>query len=212
MYRFIWSKRKDNTGQYSVELALDCDQYCPMLWYITWSCWATSDMNFISWNKAYSLYPRSTFIRRETSLLNIHIHKDHGDYIKELRELLEWGWTHVGQLDDNLKGSIERFVGEPNSWVVPCNVAEVTHSKIPDTVLELSKFWSDFEPWPLKQADPFWPRAPRPQNPLLPGQYPEAYDIKLGPFHLYSGIGIGTFQHPVLKHIYGVPDYKCAWE
>ncbi|KAJ4387135.1 hypothetical protein N0V93_007724 [Gnomoniopsis smithogilvyi] len=112
--------------------------------------------NFITWNKAYSMYPKTTFVYHKTfPLLPLERRwKDlYQTYFIKYRQR-GWGrmiklpiveepgeifsaaaWAASGPLP-----AIQRKVGDKFSWVMRLEIEGVTPSAIPDSVIESSGF------------------------------------------------------------------------
>ena len=109
----------------------------------------TCDVNFITWNKAYSVFPYHTFILEQGYLLTDIKHW------KNTPEALA-RWTRVGidiapfSLQDALPQRPRtdststllgnRLVGDQRSWVVPLNTDRVEPSPFPDLLIDYAGF------------------------------------------------------------------------
>ncbi|KAI1384906.1 uncharacterized protein F4822DRAFT_416656 [Hypoxylon trugodes] len=112
----------------------------------------TASLNFISWNKAYSIFPRSTFLDHETLPL----------------KPVDWQWTDLHRqysgrgwrmrtepIREDIQKSRknpygiwpDRRVGDKESWVLRLDTTSVEKPSRPDFVLELSGFhiWAPFK-------------------------------------------------------------------
>ena len=98
-------------------------------------------VNFMSWNKAYSLFPLSTFVEYEgyklvakysPSCLSLRGHSSRGSNLQELIRLEE----------HHLKHPIRKYrrVGDGFTWKIPFDTKNVQWSNIPDQVLEYQSF------------------------------------------------------------------------
>ena len=99
-------------------------------------------MNFITWNKAYSLFPWTTFVLR----IGVVTKTITAAEARCLEKYSERGWRHVPHVlevdDDPLKNPVrsERCVTDTFSWVVPLDTSGVAKPDIPDHVIELSSW------------------------------------------------------------------------
>ena len=109
----------------------------------------TCDVNFITWNKAYSVFPYHTFILKQGHLLTDIKHWE------KVPEALA-RWTRVGidiapfSLQDALPqrpgtdstSSLlgNRLVGDRSSWVIPLNTDQVEPSPFPDLLIDYAGF------------------------------------------------------------------------
>lgn len=126
-------------------------------------------INFITWSKAYCVFPKSTFVDYKTyPLLPIAARWDDlyaGYYDKYAKRgwqrvtetpLLETSgeFVHAGLDEEGDNIPIERRVGDRGSWIIPLDTASVVQEKeaTPDFVIECSGF-SLHVPW--LQSAPF---------------------------------------------------------
>lgn len=108
-------------------------------------------VNIITWNKAYSVYPTSTFVRHKTFLLKM-LDRRFGGLLAKYRRR---GWDvrdvlwEEDKLDTRfrLEMSKTRRVGDSSTWILPLDTTGVTPSAVPDSVIEYSQFnlWPDNE-------------------------------------------------------------------
>ncbi|RYP11665.1 hypothetical protein DL765_007655 [Monosporascus sp. GIB2] len=117
-------------------------------------------MNLISWNKAFSISPRLTFLERETVPLRV-LHWSMPQMMKiwnmSLNHYSKLGWRvrplpPNKQVDHKLLGdiwydhfgdsaySLGRRVGDHNTWMIPLDTTSVTPPATPDSVLEYAYF------------------------------------------------------------------------
>ncbi|KAJ4343410.1 hypothetical protein N0V95_006672 [Ascochyta clinopodiicola] len=123
----------------------------------------TADLNFISWNKAYSLLPYSTFVERESFLLTC-LDDELGDYLKMLGDeglktkSVSWDQRRVpyrgvrAHYKDSDTTTRHRRIGDKFSWVLTLDVEGVQASCTPDAVIETTTFrlyrpWTYTETW-----------------------------------------------------------------
>ncbi|KAJ3531130.1 hypothetical protein NM208_g9020 [Fusarium decemcellulare] len=102
----------------------------------------TAYVNFITWNKAFSIFPRQTLIEHRFYPL-----KPLGnDFGVELNELASQGWTARDILwpdyaEDKLSGLVGvRRVGDGLSMVIPLDTNSVSPPWIPNYVIECAQF------------------------------------------------------------------------
>ena len=99
----------------------------------------TAVMNFISWNKAYAMFPRETLLENKTYML-----KPLDDYFESLScKYSRQGWImeEVMRSEDHSASSgiqTLRRVGDNRTWMVPLSTKGVSQSQQPDSVLEYS--------------------------------------------------------------------------
>lgn len=119
--------------------------------------------NFITWNKAYAMFPRSTFIDYKTYPLTGSATDDHGKFAASRAHLRQMGWArgtwpHPSTSWSNFKHPIDhqdsetkstrhlvwpvlhRRVGDRKSWVVPLDTERIQPPQTPDWVLESGGF------------------------------------------------------------------------
>ena len=111
------------------------------------SCCSTVAVNVMSWNKAYSIFPLSTFGQykgynlvgryRPAPRDNLSCSSLRGYSLRgqNLQELLR-------REEDHLNHTIRKYrrVGDGFTWTIPFNTKNVQWSKIPDQVLEYQYF------------------------------------------------------------------------
>ncbi|CZR31981.1 uncharacterized protein FPRO_02089 [Fusarium proliferatum ET1] len=102
----------------------------------------TTVVNFITWSKAYCVFPRQTLVKHEFYPLR----PLDDDFGLELSELSPHGWTnrdiiwpdHVGE---KLQGFLPvRRVGDSSSLVIALDTNSVLTRAVPDYVIEFSQF------------------------------------------------------------------------
>ncbi|CVK85081.1 uncharacterized protein FMAN_01997 [Fusarium mangiferae] len=103
----------------------------------------TAMVNFITWSKAYCVFPRQTLLKHEFYPLR----PLDDDFGLELSDLSPHGWTnrdilwpdHVGE--KKLQGFIPvRRVGDSSSLVIALDTNSVVTQAVPDYVTEFSQF------------------------------------------------------------------------
>ena len=98
-------------------------------------------VNVISWNKAYALFPQSSFIYHKSYLL-----KEMSDYVgKLLAKYDERGWKcrHILWAENevyNRSMIVDRRIGDQHTWIIPLDTSGVVRLVMPDMVLEYSTF------------------------------------------------------------------------
>ncbi|KAL8893571.1 MAG: hypothetical protein Q9192_005134 [Flavoplaca navasiana] len=99
--------------------------------------YSTIVLNFITWNKAYTLCPLTTFIQKRGYLLH-----ESDDYLASLVDkYTQRGWNIQSTMrpeDQKVNHSVKahRRVGDQFTWKIPFDVRNVKCSKTPDAVLE----------------------------------------------------------------------------
>jgi hypothetical protein len=112
---------------------------------------STSVCNFISWNKAYCLFPVQTLLDHESYPLQpVYIQDDF--YQKETREYLRKealaGYTLLQPCSDGCKTKSPRIgafsplrqVGDKYSWVIDLDTTDINPSSTPDFPLDYATF------------------------------------------------------------------------
>ncbi len=105
----------------------------------------TAVLNVISWNKAYAVFAKETFIDRKTYMLQPLLDEYFGEL---LRKYNRRGWQHeeiLSDEDDHETTSIYsmRRLGDKFTWVVPLSIDGVQKPSRPDFVLEHTTFTMD---------------------------------------------------------------------
>ncbi|CAJ2501734.1 Uu.00g045870.m01.CDS01 [Anthostomella pinea] len=107
--------------------------------------YTTCIVNFITWNKAYSLFPIATFVDHETIPLK-RLNNQEKRYHEKYRPR---GWTmkasppqvlETGFVTTVRASSGQRRVGDRHTWAIPLDTAGVTPAPTPDYVIESSCF------------------------------------------------------------------------
>ena len=161
------------------------------------SSWATVTANIISWNKAYAIYPRSTFIDRKLYLLNLDRVCESAGGVKSPRhyDLIEeyegLGWAldaHYYQYGNDVRYPFgnDRLLADSNTWVIAFDVGGVTPSQVPDGPLECSH-WT-FEANQCESREPH-------------------------PSHMHQLCSTQVFWHPALRYWYSInyADSNYSW-
>ncbi|KAI0127585.1 hypothetical protein BJ170DRAFT_722824 [Xylariales sp. AK1849] len=98
----------------------------------------TLQINFISWNKAYSIFPRITFLDLKTVQLQ-EFDKNTG---RRLKFYSRYGWKVQTEpvTARELSGPTSRRVGDRYTWMMPLDTWMVWQPHTPVSVLEYSGF------------------------------------------------------------------------
>lgn len=123
----------------------------PIQWILN-NFFTTVVMNVISWNRAYSIFPRATFLRHHTFEL-----KDMSDTLRPLYAKWEKrGWcrgrleqepdvvAHCSQPEHGGL-TLSRRVGDQESWILELETTNVIPPTRPDYVLQYATF--EVEKW-----------------------------------------------------------------
>lgn len=107
--------------------------------------YTTTEVNFLSWNKAYSVFPLPTFIQYNSYLLQPW--DDEGVKVAA-RDDSQRGWNVQGVMwaeekHRNHPIRERRRVGDRYTWIIPFDTRKVEWSKTPDYVLEHGCFTMD---------------------------------------------------------------------
>lgn len=120
--------------------------------------YSTALMNVITWNKAYCLFPKTTFLGEETYPL-IGQQKERYVPLHAKLESRGWPWTTQSpfwehgrswtETKDCWLGTREargdtsywwRRIGDKRSWVIPLATDGINTLEIPDSVIDFSEF------------------------------------------------------------------------
>ena len=133
--------RRDADGDVKIYLYVTD---CPPAQSVLWDATHTAEVNFISWNKAYSIFALPTFIPNKSYLL-----QKFDDEIREAtRDSSRLGWNVQGVMWPEEKRRNHpirerRRVGDRYTWTIPFDTRQVDSSKTPDYVLEHACFTID---------------------------------------------------------------------
>lgn len=102
-------------------------------------------MNFISWNKAYSLFPRTTFIDHQI----VPFSPQTDDQIASINDFETMGFTVRNLLyNDAQQWAVfpdrSRYVGDEHTWRLNLDTSGITKPDCPDYVLEVCGFTMHF--------------------------------------------------------------------
>jgi len=112
------------------------------------SSYTTASVNFVTWNKAYSIFPVQTVIHHKFYPLK-PLDDDFGSVLNELGNQ---GWTTRDMIWPDLAADrvrkIHRFrrVGDRFSLVIPLSIINVRQASTPDFVIEYSQLKVTTEP------------------------------------------------------------------
>lgn len=97
----------------------------------------TQAMNFISWNRAYSMFPKTTFLDHEV----VPLKGADADVRAEIAKCGELGWFLRANASPHEELSrTNRRIGDPRTWKMDLDTLRVKQPGIPTTVLEYSSF------------------------------------------------------------------------
>ena len=106
------------------------------------SSYTTASVNFLTWNKAYSIFPKQTLVEHKLLPLR-HLDTDFGSVLQEFSLI---GWTNRDILWPEIEGEKGRRiaggrrVGDASSLVVLLDVGGVRPASTPDFVIEHAQF------------------------------------------------------------------------
>lgn len=105
----------------------------------------TTKLNFLSWNKAYSVFPLPTFVQYKSYLLQS---LDDEDARLAAQFDSRGGWKVQGvmwpeETHDNHPIRERRRIGDRFTWTIPFDTRKVEWSKTPDYILEYTCFAMD---------------------------------------------------------------------
>ena len=101
----------------------------------------TTVVNAITWNKAYAIFPLTTFVRRKGYML-----KPPNDFYATLRvRYAERGWPSqsIQWPTEAMSNNPIRFirrVGDQYTWIIDLDTNGIKQSKTPDSVIEYADF------------------------------------------------------------------------
>ncbi|EJD33283.1 hypothetical protein AURDEDRAFT_177640 [Auricularia subglabra TFB-10046 SS5] len=110
---------------------LVCTHGCPIYCILSFHC--TLVMNFITWNKAYSVYAFRTLIREEGLVLRVNNQRTRRALEKYERRgftLIEWRNSATGSFTDSFRAK-ERWIGDSSCWVRQLDTSNVLSQYIP---------------------------------------------------------------------------------
>ncbi|KAI1503701.1 hypothetical protein F5X99DRAFT_406701 [Biscogniauxia marginata] len=119
--------------------------------YILCSTYTSALTNLISWNKCYSIFPRSTFIYRETVPLKplddccAELHSKYSQRGWKMRAHTPFTMFHLESTkfywkEFNSVETRERRVGDRLTWIMPLGTIGISEPSTPDFVLESAGF------------------------------------------------------------------------
>ncbi|RYO92279.1 hypothetical protein DL762_001728 [Monosporascus cannonballus] len=114
----------------------------PPIQAILTSSYTTASVNFITWNKAYSIFPVQTVIQHRFYPLK-PLDDDFGSVLNELGNQ---GWTTRDVIWPDLAADVQvrkihrfRRVGDRSSLVIPLSIINVPQASTPDFVIEYAQ-------------------------------------------------------------------------
>lgn len=96
-------------------------------------------MNFVSWNKAYSIFPRTTFVDRQT----VPLDPQSNNHLELLEKYEARGFTVQNVLSRDGRDwdkARHRFVGDKHTWTLNLDSTGITPPNFPDFALESCAF------------------------------------------------------------------------
>ncbi|KAK7887474.1 hypothetical protein LTR67_009894 [Exophiala xenobiotica] len=133
-------KRPESLDRTQAKIQLIVTKNIPIQAILT-NFYTTAVVNIVTWNKAYSLFPKETLLEKKTYML-----KPMDDYFETLlRKYARRGWDLeeiVRREDHTPSSSIQpvRRLGDRFTWAVRLPMESLEQSKRPDFVLEHSTF------------------------------------------------------------------------
>ncbi|KAI4646762.1 hypothetical protein J4E93_004985 [Alternaria ventricosa] len=110
-------------------------------------CMCSSRACFISWNKAYCLFPTATILERTSYLMAPMWHNKPSPAIAKMRQDSDKGFTvKTGEwMDKDASESHPEFasarsVGDKFSWVMKLDLTDVAHATAPNSLLDDAQF------------------------------------------------------------------------
>jgi hypothetical protein len=137
----------DSRAMADLTILVHCN-YCSGLARLLCDASTTASLNFISWNKAYALFPRESFVENQAYLLKNLTDVVSGEtYRISLKELKKHG-TNVktrswddGPDDTDSKIAMPRRIGNTQTWTITLATSNIyVLSSRPDNVIESSVF------------------------------------------------------------------------
>lgn len=133
---FLHYERKSSTGPKRVRIGIT--RVAPIVAIINLQRYSTISLNIISWNKAYAIFPKSSFISYRGFLahaLDLNLKDEysrHGWTVQDVQ------WAEDERRDKSF--GLTRRVGDKHTWTIPFDTTKVSYSPIPDFVLEHAVF------------------------------------------------------------------------
>ncbi|KAI4952814.1 hypothetical protein J4E91_003288 [Alternaria rosae] len=116
------------------------------------SCMCSSRAFFISWNKAYYLFPTATILERTSHLMALMSDTGPSPTIARMKRESEEGfivktgeWMVKAASESHLDFAFALSVGDKFSWVMKLDPTDVTQATVPDSPLDDAGF-----PWESK--------------------------------------------------------------
>ncbi|KAH7066427.1 hypothetical protein BKA63DRAFT_496255 [Paraphoma chrysanthemicola] len=136
-----WFQKIDVEGNaWTVILDLDTKSVVENLfnWAMTTAC-----MYLITWNKAYAIFPYTTFIRRECYMVK-ELSDSVGDYVTEIEkegiQVRSISWKQKGLSGNCDTLTRRRRIGDKYSWIIHLDTTGIVPSTVPDEVIEYAAF------------------------------------------------------------------------
>ncbi|KAI4717418.1 hypothetical protein E4T48_06411 [Aureobasidium sp. EXF-10727] len=157
---------------------------------LTDCAFSTAHVNFITWNKAYCMFPNVTFLDRRMYFL----HNPDEAMGQILSKYSAHGWRTSNWVDyDQAKGCNKagireksRRVGDSSTWVIPLNLYKIRTPECSDSVIESCSFQ------------------------IFPDSGPQESRHAVTGLKTF-GIGAQTFSCCMLKHIYTFHAPDISW-
>ncbi|KAL8763422.1 MAG: hypothetical protein Q9194_007353 [Teloschistes cf. exilis] len=135
--RTYTKKRADSTDS---QIQIVSTAYVPIFAILN-GFYSTLVVNVISWNKAYAIYPQSSFINHKAYLLQ-HMDDYNG---RSVAKYDARGWRSQDVLwleEETSHGCIvkPRRLNDKFTWAIPLDVTDITPAETPDFVLEFSSW------------------------------------------------------------------------
>ncbi|MCJ1348685.1 hypothetical protein MMC31_006918 [Peltigera leucophlebia] len=146
---YLHYERESSTGP--KQLRIGITRVIPIVAIINLERYSTICLNIISWNKAYAIFPKSSFISHKGFLahaLDGNITDDYSRYGWRIQDV-QWGEDERGDKSFGLT----RRVGDKYTWIISFDTTNVSWSPTPDFVLEYAVF--SIETYKLNRTGPF---------------------------------------------------------
>tara|TARA_R110002003_G_scaffold1868_7_gene23630 strand:+ start:12322 stop:13605 length:1284 start_codon:yes stop_codon:yes gene_type:complete len=137
-----WFRKKDaEKVRWTIVIESEAETVVDNLfkWAMTTAC-----LHLITWNKAYALFPYTTFVRKECYLVK-ELADDVADYCVRIEEKEHVRVKSISWKQKGISGNCDtltrrRRIGDEYTWKIQLNTNGVVPSEIPDRVLECSAF------------------------------------------------------------------------
>lgn len=133
---FLHYERESSTGP--KQLRIGITRVAPIVAIINLARHSTVCVNIISWNKAYAVFPKSSFISHKGFLAHVLDGILRDEYSRYGWRIQDVQWREDERRDRSF--GLTRRVGDKYTWIILLDTTNVSWSPIPDFVLEHAVF------------------------------------------------------------------------